>query len=468
MAAIPTHSIASSVAIPKLADSIMIVARPYRRQWIITSSRVIAPSLHFKSLPLATGLYLHHDQDLQVAVDTINKSVTLGHVIREPGSQENSHYSTGRFVLIASPWLSLDAMGLLGVYYFEGQHEVVCSSSVALIAEVTGLSPETFPLYWKKGFNWDLMPTGRIAGLKKLYCDQALNLQDRAIEQRPRSVRTDLSEAAACNALSTYFAQLMVNLGARYQRIYLALTGGLDSRMLMSSLLASGVNFEAFTWSFDAHSERDAELAKQICKRYGIVHREIVAEGSNPSALENYRRHTAECVDDADAHHLVPGNFYRIFQPGDLILLGDGFEISADPYALSTCALSTASSIAVVFGEENSPRVKAALDAWITYRGSQRISNMEISDTFYLDQRLSGWQASICQGQDCLIPEFIAPANSWTCIDLLMANSAERRVSRVIQRRAMDELVPGISQLQTTQRIRAPAPRLQTTNRSQE
>lgn len=428
------------------------IAQLHKRQWVITSSKLVAQSFGFKSIALAPGLFLHYEPSLGIARDPTGTRVILGNAFGRPGVQGDAHYLTGRFVQIDYPWLSLDAMGLLGVYYFEQPGEVICSSSAALIADLTRQPIDDVPLNWNRGMNWDPLPIGRMPGLKKLYCDQVFNLRDRTVARRSRGLQRGLSEEQAGDALAQYFVDLMPEIARRYSRLYLALTGGFDSRVLMSALVAGEVQFEAVTWTFDDHSRRDAAVAKRICGRYGIAHHEIEAAGTDTFARAVYKRHTAGCVDDADAHHLVPGDCYRMFKEGDAILLGDGFEIGQRYYEQKfghafDAGVLTAEAIAKELGEKRSIRVCAALNAWLAYRESNPIVNMDLIDTFYLDQRLGGWQAAICQGQDCVAPDFIAPANSWTCIELLMAASPERRASRAIQRHAMEILAPGISRI---------------------
>jgi hypothetical protein len=431
----------------------MTAAQLHKRQWIITARAGIPQSYGFKSISLAPGLFLHYEPSLRVEADPTKKYIILGNPFGNIAGQKDAHYTAGRLVLIDLPWLSLNAAGLLGVYYLERPQEVICSSSVALISEITGQPSDTTALNWKRGINWDVLPNGPIPGLKKLYCDQALNLEIFSVAQRPRCLRHDLSEASAGDALVQYFADLMPDIGRRFPRIYLALTGGRDSRTLMSALLATGVQCEAFTWTFDAHSRQDAAIAKVICAKYGIVHHQIDAAGTNLLALKTYRRHTSGRIDDADTHHLVPGNYYRMFGRDDLILLGDGFEIGRRFYAQKFRRSPAPSDklndeiVALAFGEDKSERIRASLKAWLSYRETNPIFNMDLIDLFYLDQRLGGWQASICQGRDCLVPDFFEPANSWTCVDLLMATSPERRAAGVIQSYAMEKLVPGISKV---------------------
>jgi hypothetical protein len=102
-----------------------------------------------------------------------------------------AHYIAGHFVTIEYPLLALDAVGSMGVYYLKTPGDIVCSSSVAL-SEVGALPIEGRRLVWKRGMNWDPLPSSRIPGLRKLFCDQVLNLESGAVEHRPRHIRSDI------------------------------------------------------------------------------------------------------------------------------------------------------------------------------------------------------------------------------------------------------------------------------------
>jgi hypothetical protein len=431
----------------------------HQRQWIITS-RAVLPAKDgvrgFKSLALGPSVYLHYEPTLAVSPVPAQSGggVLLGRVVGTIDSQKELHHLSGRFVLIAFPWLSLDATALLGVYYYSGGlQDVICSSSIALIAEFTGQAIEDWPLSWSHHMNWDPLPRARIVNLRKLYCDQTLNLEARSVAQRPRKLDAEVTEEEAGRRLADHYRRFMVQIATYNSRILLPLTAGRDSRTLMSALVAAGTKFEAFTWVFNAGSMRDATIAKRLCRKYGVTHHSISARGANVEALAAYRIHTAGCVVDADSQHLVPGNYYRLFGRRDLILWGGVFEMGRRFYA-GTFHIQggahervnlTVERIAESLGEGASMRVMASLREWHRYRTSNPIAGMDLCDSFYLDQRIGGWLSSCSQGEDSFEPEMVHPTNSWTCINLLMAASAEHRAAGTVQNAAMETLLPGVT-----------------------
>jgi len=422
----------------------------HKRQWVITTRDRLPQKenlLNFKSLTLAPGHYLHHEPSLLV-VASANR-VVLGNVLADAPT-EPLHHVPGRFVSVSFPWLSLDATGLMGVYYFEGEQEIVCGSSQALIADIIGATPKGRTLNWHRGMNWDPLPIARLDGLRRLYCDQILNLESRTFEQRPRGLRGDLSEQESVDRLAQYFSDLAARLKTQPGRIFLPLTAGRDSRTLLSALLSTGVDFQVFTWVFNKDSQQDADVAARLCWKYGIIHHRIEADGSSTEAQSLYQQHISGCVDDADGHRLIPGGFYQLFGTGDVILIGAIFEIGRRFYAeqFRPPELFThqraADAIAGSFGEEQS-EIKTALRDWLRYRSTNPIVGMDLTDTFYLDQRIGARLGALSLGYDALQPDFLHLANSWDCIEWLMATTPERRANGTIQVAVMDRLVPGIS-----------------------
>src|SRR5690606_33388638 len=70
------------------------------------------------------------------------------------------------------------------------------------------------------------------------------------------------------------------NVNYKNKNISLALSGGLDSRLLFTLLISNGKNFSVH--SLNNHSHPDTKIAAEISKRYGISH--IFFEPTIPSS----------------------------------------------------------------------------------------------------------------------------------------------------------------------------------------
>jgi hypothetical protein len=422
----------------------------HRRQWIISHSASL-PSTYsrFRSLPLngGRGPYLHFHAELHVQRVGDGGALLVGTYVGDFENAEKAHHLTGRFIVIDWPWLVLDAVGCMGVYAFNSPMDIICSSSIALISELSGLPLRGRRLIWGSGINWDPVPTARVEGVRKLFCDQALNLETGIREHRPRTIEPR-SESAAIADLSAHLIDVFVRLKRRSDRIVLNLTAGKDSRLILSALVAAGVPFTARTLLHNGRdSEIDARIAGVLCRKIGIRH-SVIAPGSphDQDAARVLRQHNGGSEGDS-GETLAAGQFYRDSQTEDVIVGGSIFGVGRRHFEepLKDVDFSqsrhASRSIARVFNDREADIVPP-LRLWHRYRTKNPISGMDFVDAFYLDQRLTGWRSSIGQSQDAFPPTHYPPACSWTIIECLLGTECS---GEAIQMAAMERMLPGLS-----------------------
>jgi hypothetical protein len=429
-----------------------VTVKIHHKQWLITRDAKL-PTLQpkFRTMELGAGTFLHYEASLSVT--RVNGSgceseiVVLGLLL---GDQPDR--GCGRFVVVRYPWLNLDATGTMGVFYFKKPITIICSSSTSLISEVSGSQVQGRELRWEEGINWDPLPGARIAGLRKLFCDQVLDLRTGHVSTRtvPFAPRIGGRLDGVAEELAEYLHLTVQQLAGLDRPIFLGLTAGRDSRTLFSALLHCKVRFEAFTLHRGKNIGTDAQVAGGLCEKYGIRHRLLVSS-SKPrfSELDNLKRHTAGTEGDA-AKEDVLGDYYRDLPSNAIVLHGGVFELGRRYYENRLKSVKFAASrevaegIASAFGE-SSRSVLAPLRAWYRYRRRYPIEGMDYVDLFYLDQRRGGWGAANQQAQDSFGPDQVILANSWKAISLLMSTPANLRRKAVIQMRAAEILLPGIT-----------------------
>lgn len=432
----------------------MASLKKHRRQWFISMDQtpgVLDRLPDFRTRKLADRLYLHHDSDLRLSSHDWpdgTQSLVLGTIIDEPSGPDSLHCNMGRFVAITSNWLSLDATGSMGVFYFIDPQDIVCSSSAALTAEISGLPLVGRELQSSK-MNWDPVPLARIAGMKKLFVDQRLNIVEGTTAVALRSV----SEAATTDAASARLADELTATAKALEKtrrpLYLGLTGGSDSRAVFCSLVNSNVEFEAYTLVLgDKRSRIDAKVAASLCKRYGIRHTSIRGQGQNDADLEIYRMHSGGCEGDRGKVYAV-GNFYRHLPDHAIALHGGCFEVGQRFYERRfesvrfESAESAIGDLGSCFADLGEVEL-ASLQEWYLYRRANPIQGVDFIDAFYIDQRRGGWGAANRQEEDVFGFEWLIFANSWRFVDILLSASLEDRRNNSIQKRAMEILLPGI------------------------
>jgi hypothetical protein len=424
----------------------------HRRQWIITK-RSQSPELgtDFRSMELGLGTYLHYESSLSIRriENAHGTTVILGILVGHDPDR-----NCGRFAAISFPWLSVDATGAMGVFYFKRPSTVICSSSTSLVQAVSGDRAIGRHLRWGHGINWDPPPSARIRGLRKLYCDQVLNLATGKVAQRtvPCEIAVQVRENSTKEALAQYLNRTVQQLAGMGRPIFLGLTAGRDSRTIFSALLAAGVPFQAFTLLRGRTGTTDARIAAELCKAYEIQHELLKpSETRKVEELEKLKIHTAGAEGDAGQEDVL-GDYYRDMPDDAIVLHGGVFELGRRYYESCFACVKFESSreaadgIADAFSERSSS-VLAPLRAWHRYRQKNPIKGMDFVDMFYLDQRRGGWGASNQQAQDAFGPEQVLVANSWMAIGLLMSPPLPARRTAEVQMQAIELLAPGITTL---------------------
>lgn len=414
----------------------------------------------FLTIEITEQLILHYDPDLKVSYydwPDGRKTIILGLIIGRPENPETIHYHSGRFVSITSGYLQLDATGSMGVFYNTDKTSepqgIICGSSTALISEIAQLELKGRDLKLAE-MNWDPAPLTRLPNMKRLFIDQRINLNEGTIEVIQRSIQSiNIELGSASTLLAKETLGIVMELKKIQRPIYLAMTGGSDSRFLFSALIKAEVNFESFTLLLDnVGSKIDAKIAKSICNKYGIRHQSIRPNGVNKEELKIFHAHSGRAGGDR-ADKYVLGNYYRSIPDDAIVLHGGCFEIGKRFYEskLKNVRFSNV-EIAVNDIEKSFEKldIKAtgALKEWINHRSKYSLNNIDWIDAFYIDQRRGAWGSANRQAEDCFKFDWLIIANSWSIINILLGISVEHRRNNMVQEAAMNYLLPGISTIE--------------------
>jgi hypothetical protein len=240
----------------------MTTLKIHRRQWVVSTCPEhpqLAQLSDFRTREIGSSLYLHHDRELGIADGP--SGLVLGRMIR-PGD--------GRYVIIREGQLSLDATASMGVHYLT-QGPVICSSSPTLISKLSGKPPIRPGSHSK--LSWIPAPGSPAQGASRLFLDQELNLITRTVSVKPRRLNEFRTLEEASQILAQESLQIAYALRETGKPLFVALTGGQDSRTIFSALVKAKVPFTAFTFLLsDGASHRDARTAAALCKLCGVAH----------------------------------------------------------------------------------------------------------------------------------------------------------------------------------------------------
>jgi hypothetical protein len=423
----------------------------HHRQFVIAREPILV-NQDWRSMILSNEFYLSHQADLPVRILERNarRLVMIGHTFAgedSDGPDDLSQVLSGRFTWIDWPYLYTDASALMPVYYTGERAEPLVTSSVALATKLTDAALSRRPIRWS-GLNWTPPPGTSASNLSKLLRDQRLHIPSAAVEFVDRSVRPAASFDEAKQRLASDLTAISRSVGERSGTIYLALTAGLDSRTLLSSLLAAGVKFECVTQTFQGVRRSDIEVAGQISRYLGVQHHVVGPNPRNEDSARLWREHTLGTYCDADDTHLIPQDQYRFLKAGDILVRGGCFELGRRMYAfrLKNLTFENASGTDLwgrFEADQPDAYTVASLDAWLAWR-RQHSCGLDLIDAFYLDQRVGGWLSALEHGLDMQPGISVPMANCGRILSsLITPGEADRRTGR-LQREVIGMLAPNL------------------------
>jgi hypothetical protein len=427
----------------------------HRRQFVIAKEPVLV-NQDWRSLILSNEFHLSHQADLPVRIveRSARRLVIIGQTFagedgdgRDDLSHDLSHALSGRFTWIDWPYLYTDASALLPVYYTDHRAEPLITSSVALAAKLANAAVSRRPIRWG-GLNWTPPPRSSVPNLGKLLRDQRLHIPSATVEFVDRAIRPAASFDQAKQRLASDLTAISRAVGKSSGTIYLALTAGLDSRTLLSALLAAGVRFECVTQKFEGVSRSDIEIAGRISRYLGVQHHVIGPNPRTEDPVRLWREHTLETHSDADNTHLIPQDQYRFLRAGDTLVRGGCFELGRRFYAsrLKDLTFENASGLDLWGRFETEPPdadAVASLNEWLAWR-RRHGSGLDLVDAFYLDQRVGGWLSALEHGLDMQPGISVPVANCGRILSsLITPGEADRRTGR-LQREVIGMLEPNL------------------------
>ena len=418
----------------------------HKRQFCIARSRQqFGPDWCHIDLPDGFTLSYQAHLPIQRIKTETGETLIIGRCFSSISGSAATCDLAGRFAILDWPHLRTDAAGLMALYYGGTEHQPFVTSSPALAAKLQNAKDFLqIQLNWKMGLNWIPSPGSRVGGVARLMRDQAVKIPSLAIEFFPRPVTPLGSFEESRLVLTSGLAHVLGQVEKSHEKVYLALTGGLDSRTLFAVLLARGIKFEAITQSYPGANPNDAKVAADLCRYAGVRHRLVPMEEPDVKAAAALSLHTANSSDGSDEHYLFPGNSYRFLEKDDALIRGGCLELGRRFYQHKFGGLelseATGEQVLSKFKSDAHVEVVRFLDKWLAWRRSHW-NGLDLTDNFYLDQRLGGWLSAIEQSLDVLPGNSVQPVNCERFFSSLIAPmSQEERSTGALQREVIRHL----------------------------
>ncbi|MDJ0532671.1 MAG: hypothetical protein QNJ70_09270 [Xenococcaceae cyanobacterium MO_207.B15] len=435
--------------------------RPHRRQFIIGNKsffpydnwvyRQLGSSLGISYCP---DLRIDWTQDLEgidwlllgLAIETIGGKRSPLSEISRTATREVSElcYSwAGRWVLIGNGKLYLDASGLLGCFYGkDAEGQIWVSSSAGLLARVLfqNQAPiiDSRKLSYEIGISWYTPPSSRFEGISRLLPSQVLDLKSGEIQ--PKSLMPEICFERDYEEIIRQIQQILLTtlrgLAKITPDLWLGLTAGYDSRLMLALTHMAGIPVQTFTRVTARMSVADRILPPKLAQECNINHLFIDTQKRYPERRKLIGEHTGYHVSDGDAEPFIQGS--RDDLKG-ISFGGHGFAVASGFGKLYTLPESitsieeSARQIAKIFQERADCSATSGIENWLGWIMEYPQNNLNWRDRFFIEQRQAGWLSSKEQLYDLNDLTRFPILNSAYLSSLLLSVRKDKRLGSKIQ-----------------------------------
>lgn len=391
-------------------------------------------------------VYVGDDLEINIYVDSVGrKYLVLGDVyssssfcsIKEIVSKFNGsdiiemvETWTGRWLLIGEDEILADACALMPVFYSDDKDWFI-SSSLALICGQRQLkiSNEVSD----EGVTWQILPYSLLDGICTLFCTQKIQFAKLGINIKSSLWIKDYSSLSLddkVNKLTTHLKTSLSNIESYSNRkIWVALTAGKDSRLVLAAAVNSGVHFNAFTLHHNGISYEDKTLPRKIVRSYDVFYNYIKSKRRSKQKEKEYLIFNSYNSKGADLQFYSRGQDDLI--PDDAIVIRGGIFEAGQTFGRSILNNNIDSfydDYTHYYSESfTSRKQQLALSEWLQYAKDFPIDFIDIRDRFYIEQRVGGWVAALEQALSINKWNSIQLANNREVISILLSATAEER-----------------------------------------
>ena len=430
------------------------------RQYILCRDRAQIPSAW--AVKQLNSWYLGHDSDLPVGEIKDKAAKNTGWLVGYPidgnGILNNTlqldidaggdlfieHFETalaeygGRYVAILlssdTSRLYLDPAGTLATVYCPSQQ--IAASTTTLIPKtqecgdnrelIEVIQPEQRDGWYPFGL------TPRL-GVSRLIPSHWLDL-DSWQSQRHWSA----AEITPTNDYKGSVAEIAAILTRQIQAIaqkyplYLSLTAGRDSRMLLACSRSSLEQIEFFTREIpDRSAKLDCDVAKQLADRFDLNYRILSYQTPIPSELDRWLIQTGRCVAGRvwqSVTTLKQLESDRIYLPGIAAEVGRCFYWRKQDSAEGGIS---AAEILARLRMPQTPLLLERAEAWLTQLPTK--DTLQMLDMLYLEQRLGCWAGPLHYG---LVNNgfCLSPFVNRRLLEIMLALPADYRQNQLLAR----------------------------------
>lgn len=340
----------------------------------------------------------------------------------------------GRYCLIVNNVIYTDSAALLQVFYDERN----VSSNVHLLCEADNLKINESRII--HGIGPDFLPGTMTScdDVRRLLPSESFDLNSN--KRMPRKILTEGIPSYSSNLVQefcSYFTQSLINMRSYFPQstIWLALTGGKDSRTLMSLLENSGIEYKTFTLEHSNISHGDIEIPRLLAKQANREHLYILQKKKDKKLEEKYTSFTSGMAVDQGRNFYSCGQYDELLMnSSDVIVLRSGiWEFSTEYFFGGDKSKTDINDLEEIFPLlKVNDKMRSSINEWLnTIKADSLNSDLTLDERLYLEIRVACWLASGEQGFDLMKNiTSVQPLNSRKLLSMLLAFPLSARVRK--------------------------------------
>jgi len=374
-----------------------------RGEWLYSGEAT--PPFHlWSSRRLGQG-YLHVSPGTRI--DALNDGIIVGEwaPIPEAAPDSASDIHTvarlthaGQFAVLSHDRISSDPGCLKPVFYHAERR--LASSSPRLLAELSDAALSPLEVLHGSRPDWLPGPYTRAAGVKRLLTSQQLSLVDF------RPIATFLVSSASSHRpigeITTALRSIFRGFKERGEEVWMGVTGGYDSRVLLSVAVAEGVKVVAFTFA-GALVPDETKAAARIAALAGVPHRVL---GPSPIVQDDLDYFVWQSIGQCAGldGEICASGLWREIPAEALVIRGYGGEFGRHFYYRvlpdndwfdSADRSQLYMRLARPWVRGRQPGIQRAFEDWLSWVAATPFE-FDPRDRLYLEQRIGVW----CSGNE--------------------------------------------------------------------
>ncbi|SFJ97747.1 Asparagine synthase [Desulfomicrobium apsheronum] len=363
----------------------------------------------------------------------------------------------GRYAIVARDYTGTfivgDAGGIRSIFYTFPRGEVLVSSHAALLAEITGVSIVEFVDSLQsfgsgsRARNWPGR-FSKFAGVFTLtpntFLDFDAKRPHRFFTLEPPSERT-VEEAS--DLVAYYLSTAAKNFVRNYldhdrSKAVLFLTGGVDSRLVLSAFHGLEDHLKAFSYDINNAHAKDIELARRIAGDLGIHHVVDYGDDRATTPLVQIAAKNA-CNPYTGSKSVINFCGGGAFSDCAFSMRGNLGEISRGVFSARSAFLNDPPRYMARIWRRGSENIKIIFDAFTDYVSATEVekSQWPIRIIYYWEHRHATWHAATINELDTCFDTFNI-MNSRNIIEAMCSVPLDAQKTSSVHGKAIAKLNP--------------------------